>query len=96
MYYSAVNSMKQLMRGRLQLQGCEVQEGEITLKVEANQELVAAMKKCDLTLTFEAGEYFSLNSYALFVGCTTIVESLTFKYNYQKTVCRLLSITFGE
>ena len=54
--------------------GCEVQEGEITLKVEANQKLVAAMKKCDLALTFEAGECFSLNSYALFVGCATIVS----------------------
>ena len=36
--------------------GCDVQEAEITLKVEANQELVAAMKKCELTLTFEAGD----------------------------------------
>ena len=43
--------------------GCEVQEGEITLKVEANQELVAAMKKCDLTLTFEAGECFFISCY---------------------------------
>ena len=47
--------------------GCEVQEGEITLKVEANQELVAAMKKCDLTLTFEAGE----------ILCTELVRVLS-------------------
>ena len=34
--------------------GCDVQQGMVTTKLESNQELVAAMDKCEITLEFKS------------------------------------------